>query len=223
MCSITRCATGWLVCLLVLCGSPPFAMVIGFDYLLGGGVEFASIDSPYSGLAWSNFSALDTVLYAADMGTNGYANGVVSLNNVGFAGYGMPAGFSAAQPFTLDSYSIGAAWNNNMSITVQGWRSGMLLDTDTFLISATGSETRQSGWSGIDTVLFAASGGTDAGYRGWGPQYYLDDIHLSELPIPEPPGAAWLLGAVAVALLFANQRRCVRPADNAAAGAASAP
>lgn len=224
MCRFLHRASAWLVCLLLLGGTPALATTIGFDDLLGGGVEYASIDSPYAGLIWSNFSALDTTLYTADMGTNGYANGVVSLNNVGFAGYGMPSGFSASQPFTLTSYAIGAAWNNNMTITVQGWRNGVLVDTDTFLVSANGSVWRQPDWVGIDTVLFAASGGTDAGYRGLGSQFYLDDIRLNELPIPEPSGASLLLGSGAIGLaLLVNRRRCVLPGGNGAAGTPSDP
>jgi len=205
----------------MLGGTPALATTIGFDDLLGGGVEYASIGSPYAGLAWSNFSVLDTAIYTADMGTNGYANGVTSLNNVGFAGYGLPAGFSATQPFTLNSYVIGAAWNNNMTITVQGWSNGVLADSDTFLISVTGSVQRQAAWAGIDTVRFIASGGTDAGYRGLGPEYYLDDIRLNELAIPEPAGAAWFLAGGAIGLgLFASRRRSVRLADSGGAGTA---
>jgi hypothetical protein len=217
--SLLHRASAWLACLLLLGGTPAPAATIGFDDLLGGGMEYAPIDSPYAGLAWSNVAALDTALYTADLGANGYANGVVSLNNVGFAGYGLPAGFSAAQPFTLDRYAIGAAWNNDMTVTVQGWRNGVLVDSDTFLVSVAGSVWRQPGWAGIDTVRFVASGGVDAGYRGLGPQYYLDDIQIDGLAIPEP-AAALLLAAGAAAVLLASRRRCVRRAGSGAATAA---
>lgn len=160
---------GFTVCLgimawvTLLAATPASAVIIGFDDLLGGGIEAAAIASPYAGFTWNNFNALDTVLYTADMGPNGYANGVASPRNVAYAGYGNAAGFSAGQSFLLSSYAIGAAWNNGMTITVQGWRNGILVDSDSFAVSATGAIRRQAGWTNIDTVTFTASGGTSAG------------------------------------------------------------
>ena len=193
--SLVRLAacTGAMACVIALSGHPAAAAVIGFDDLLGGGVEYAPIASPYAGFTWSNFSVLDTVLYTADLGPNGYANGVVSAPDVAYAGYGNPAGFAAALTFTLNGYAIGAAWNNGMTITVQGWDAGALRYTDSFVVSATGSILRQPGWAGIDTVTFTASGGTSAGYSGLGAQFYLDNIHVNEAVIPEPAGIGALL------------------------------
>lgn len=188
--SLVRLAacTGAMACLIALSGNPAGAAVIGFDDLLGNGTEQAPIASPYAGLIWNNFFALDTVLYTADLGPNGYANGLVSARNVAYSGYGTPAGFAAAQAFTLNSYAIGAAWNDGMTVTVQGWRAGVLFDTDSFTIPTTGSIQRQPGWTGIDMVSFTASGGASAGYRGMGEQFYLDNIRLNEIAIPEPAG-----------------------------------
>lgn len=203
---------GVLAWLVLTAGHPATAAVIGFDNLLGGGIEDAAIVSPYAGFTWTNFYALDTVLYTADLGPNGYANGVVSGPNVAYAGYGNPASFSTGQGFMLFSYAIGAAWNNDMAITVQGWRAGVLVGSDSFTVSTTGSFGRQPGWINIDTVTFSAAGGTGAGYPGLGPEFYLDDIQVNqtaaanESPISEP-AAIWLLvPAIAVAALSRHRR-----------------
>jgi len=198
---------GAIVCAL-LAMRPAAAAVIGFDNLLGGGVETAPIDGTYSGFNWTNFTVLDTVLYTADLGANGYANGVVSQRNVAYAGYGGPAGFSAVQSFLLFSYAIGAAWDDGLTIMVQGWHAGILVGTDVFTVSTQGSIRRTPAWANIDTVTFTASGGTDAGYRGMGPEYYLDDIHigasviLQDEAIPEPSGVWLFLAAIGAFMLL---------------------
>lgn len=203
-------AIAWVT---TLGASPASAALIGFDDLLGGGVEAAAIASPYAGFIWNNFDALDTVLYTADMGPNGYANGVLSPRNVAYDGYGNAASFSAGQSFLLSSYAIGAAWNNDMTITVQGWRNGTLVDSDSFAVSADGSVRRQAGWTNIDTVTFIASGGTSAGYRGLGTEFYLDDIAINEsvvfgdIPIPEPSAIVLLIPAAAATAALRRRRK----------------
>jgi hypothetical protein len=162
---------------------PAAATTIGFDDLLGGGTTDMQIGNPYAGFTWDNFYVLDTVLYNSQNGPSGYSNGVVSLNNVGFTGFSETASFSAAQPFELDSFHVGAGWNDGMSVTVTGFRNGLAVATDTFLVSTSGSLLRTPHWSNIDTVTISSVGGVNHGYNGNGTQVYLDNIVVNA---PEP-------------------------------------
>ena len=71
------------------------------------------IGNGYGGLNWNNWYVLDTSIYGN--GVNGYAHGLVSSPNVAYNSFGGPATFSAASgAFTLDSFYLTAAWNNNL-------------------------------------------------------------------------------------------------------------
>jgi hypothetical protein len=158
------------------------------------------ISSPYAGFTWDNFYVLNAVQYNSDNGPSGYSNGVVSLNNVGFTGFNNPASFSAAQPFQLGSFYIGAGWNDDMLVTITGLLNGSVVGSETLTIG-----TQQhtlfvpQHWGEIDTVSITPAGGINHGYNGSGLNVYLDNIVVNA---PEPATLAIFgLGLAATALL----------------------
>ncbi len=166
---------------------------LGFDSLPG---SENPVPNGYGGFTWNNFYYLNGVTY----GPSGYQNGVISPSNVGYNAFGAPAGFSLNTPFTLYGIFMTAAWNNGLSVTVNGYsdQAGTnLVDTTTFTIGTAGPTLESFNWSGIEDVTFSASGGVNAGLPGNGTHIAFDEIEGSVSPVPLP--AALPLFGVALA------------------------
>ena len=90
----------------------------------------AVIFNGYQGFDWSNF----WVLAGAFLPLSGYSAGMVSAPNVAYNSFGDPASFSSTTDFTLTSGDFTGAWNDGLSITVQGFNGATLLDSVTFVV-----------------------------------------------------------------------------------------
>jgi hypothetical protein len=165
------------------------ATLIDFD---SGVPNFSPVPNGYGGLNWSNFYGLDTSVYEP----SGYVNGVVSSNFVVYNAWGNPASFSNSSTFTFNSAYLTAAWNDGLQITVQGFVGGLggtQLDSTTLTVNTSGPTLETFNWSGIDTVLFTSSGGTNHGYNGAGEHFAMDNVMINNpLPTPEPGGLTLL-------------------------------
>lgn len=199
-------STGWTarvltvlaIAALFALAQPAAATTIGFDDLPGGGTDDIPLGSPYAGFTWSNFYVLDTAHYQSQVGTTGYSDGAISPHNVAYTGG--PATFSAAQPFELDSFYVGAGWNDGMTVTVVGKLNGAVVETANLIVGTQGPLFYAAHWSGIDTVTVSSSGGTPHGYTsGGGSFFYFDNIVVNA---PEPATfAIFGLGLAATVLL----------------------
>lgn len=176
------------------------------------------IPSPYAGLDWSSgFYVMDTALFSAQNGPNGYSNGVVSGSNVAFNAYANPVSFWDPNPagtFILNSAYFTAAWDDNLSITVSGYGGGAVegsnyvggtqLDTITFTVNTTGPTLETFNWTGLNYVTFSSSGGIHhSGYAGNQPEFAMDNLTLNNVSpppsVPEPSAVillATMLGLV---------------------------
>ena len=176
------------------------------------------IPSPYAGLDWSSgFYVMDTALFSAQNGPNGYSNGVVSAPNVAFNAAGDPVTISVPTgTFTLNSVYFTAAWSDGLSITVSGYDGGALdedgnyvgggtlLDAITLTVNTTGPTLETFNWTGVTSVLFSASGGNHhSGYIGSGTEFAMDNLtvnsSVSQPSVPEPSAVillATMLGLV---------------------------
>jgi len=183
---------------LALAGTARASIVdITFDDLSdnGGGTPIAN---GYQGLNWSNFYVLNTSLYEA----SGYVNGVVSPPNVAYNGFGDPASISAAPGtnFTLFGGFFTAAWNNGLQINAQAYDTfgnPIAADNVTFTENTFGPQEQSFNWANIGSVTFTSFGGTPAGYDGSGEHFALDNLYVSEVPLP---GAMPLFGAALAGL-----------------------
>jgi hypothetical protein len=180
-----------------LLARPASAELITFDDLAPCGS--CAIANGYAGLDWTNWDYLT----GADLPFSGYDPGTVSKPNVAFNGFGAEAIFSD-NTFTLNSAYMTAAWRDNLSVTVTGLLNNVVVDTKTFLLSATTPTLETFGWSGINKVELTATGGTKhVGYTGTGTQVAVDNLLINA---PEP-GTLALLGAGLAGLGVVRRRR----------------
>ena len=182
------------------------ATLVTFDDLT---CTLTPIPANYAGLTWSNFSCLNG---PTDRPGTGYANGTVSPYNVAYNAGGNPANFSISSPgsFTLNSAYLTAAWNNNLDVQVQAYRSGSLVSTTNHVLQATGPTLVNFNLVNVDQVVFTSSGGVNVGLGGSGTHFAMDNLVVNE-PIgtttPVPTLSQWtllllsgLLGALALGM-----------------------
>lgn len=188
---LALCSLGVAVAVVLLTPRSAQATTITFDDISVSNL-YTSISNGYQGFDWNNFDVLDT---SQETIANGYSNGVVSSSNVAFNGGGNAADITSASTFTFGSAYFNAAWNNGLSITIEGILNGVVEDTSTFTVNATGSSTLETfNWSGINKLHFTSSGGTSAGYTGSGTEFAMDNLTVTT---PE----AGTLSLLAVGLL----------------------
>jgi hypothetical protein len=198
--AVFRLACVYFASVAITFGTTP--LVITFDDLTPGSLPGhdepweGPIQNGYEGFQWNNFWVIDTVLMPY---TCGDKNGVVSLNNVAFNGYGNSALFSDGQ-FNLNSAYLGATWNDGLQVEVQGFAGATLLYDNTYVVNTTGSTLINFNYLGINQVNFISSGGTPHGYSsGSGTQFMLDNLSVTIVPEPSMPAVAGL-GAVLLLL-----------------------
>eukprot|EP00953_Heterococcus_sp_UTEX-ZZ885_P026463 14282-Heterococcus_DN1.PRE.4 len=142
------------------------SVVIDFDTVTP--LPTLAIPYGYKGLNWDHFYVMDPLTYIElPVLPSGYQLAVVSGKYIGVTGggYGFitPRSFwaSAGAVFTLNSFSIMAAWNNQLSVLVQGYAAdGTLLKEITLVVDAEGSPVTQSfEWHGINKVTLYPYGG----------------------------------------------------------------
>lgn len=174
------------------------AQVITFDDLPES--TGTQIGNGYQGLDWNNFYYLSGPLDP----DSGYQNGTVSSPNVGYNGFGDPASFTSATPFTLTSADITAAWNNGLNVEVIGYNGATELYDNNYTVNTTGPTDIAFDYSGITEVEFITSGGTPAGLSGSGEHMAIDNIVLNGVP---DAGATSVLLGGAVTILGLLRRK----------------
>jgi hypothetical protein len=177
--------------------------VVTFDDLppsFGG----TPIPTGYQGLSWSNFAVTDAILRYNNGNVDGYYYGMVSPSNVALNSYGDPAEIDArGTNFDLLSTYLTGAWNSNLNIEVEGFRSGTLLYDTTVVVSATSPTLFTFNYLDIDRLYFNSYGGQLA--FGPSPEYnfVMDDFTFEFVPEP----SSLLLTALSAASLCAFVRR----------------
>ena len=152
--------------------------ILDFENLKPAGNTFYSpFPSNYEGFQWKFVSnAFDGDRYIIN--PSGYQAGVVSGDMV--AVFSSRAEISREEEFDLEAGSFTAAWNDGQLLTVSGYRDGVMLGTQTFVINSTGPtriEFDDAIFDNVDRVTFLTSGGTDnPNYAGAGPFVAMDDL-----------------------------------------------
>ena len=172
---------------------------------VGANAAVVDFDSGSLGgdFSWNNFNVLNTSTYQP----SGYVNGTVSGNYVAYNSFGSPASLSSFSSFVFNGAYFTGAWNNGLSITVNGFLGGVQTLSETFQVNTNAPLWRSFGWT-VDSLTFSTVGGTRApGVNGSGTHFAMDNFTYNEVlsPVPEPETYAML--AVGLGLLGAFARR----------------
>jgi len=168
--------------------------ILTFDDLPDPGTYGSPVPAGYGGFQWNNFDYLD----GADFVASGYQNGVVSGMNVAFNGSGESALFNGGGLFDLNSGWLTAAWNDGLSVEVQGFAGTALVYDNTYTLNATAPTLVVFNYLQVDSVEFISSGGVSHGYGGSGTQFMMDNLTVT---VPEPnPTMLLLFGSVLIVL-----------------------
>jgi VCBS repeat-containing protein len=160
------------------------ATTLTFDNLPSTGE--GPVPNGYGGLDWSNFYYLDS---STDVPTSGYSHGTVSAPNVAYNAYGETASVSGTT-FNFIGADLTGAWNNGLSITVDGYDHNVLVDQETVVVNTNTPTWFEFNFNGITDLVFSSSGGVSAGYDGNGTQFAMDDFTYSALTNPDVTIAA---------------------------------
>jgi hypothetical protein len=81
----------------------------------------------------------------------------------------------------LQSLAVAAAWNDNLQLTIVGYNSNVTIITSNYTLQVfTVSFLTFTGYTGLDTIIFTTSGGTqDPNVGGSGTYIAVDNICLS--------------------------------------------
>jgi hypothetical protein len=180
------------------------AGVVTFDDLPLDTGNGSFITNGYQGLVWSNFAAVNAVLFTGLNGSNGYYNGMVSVSNVALNAFGAPAEIDSTTNFNFLSVYLTGAWNSNLNIEVEGFSGGNLLYDQTVVVSATNPTFFTFNYLNIDRLYFNSYGGQYAGFPSGSAEHFVMDNFTFEF-IPEP--SSLLLTALGGISLVAFLRR----------------
>ncbi|MCC5625664.1 PEP-CTERM sorting domain-containing protein [Nostoc sp. CHAB 5715] len=169
-------------------GAVAQATVLTFDDIAP--ISYLSpIPNGYGGFNWDNFYYRNGSDSAISL--TGYDNGRVSGDYLSFNGFGEPAVVSDGI-FDFNSAYLTAAWNDGLSITVEGLNRGATLYSKTVVVNTTQPTLVNFDYFGVDELKFTAFGGVEPDYLiskgGPGTQFTLDNFTFNEkvTSVPEP-------------------------------------
>jgi hypothetical protein len=167
-------------------GAVAQATVLTFDDIAP--FSGALIPNAYGGFNWDNFSYRNGS--DSDVSLTGYDNGRVSGDYVSYNAFGDPALVSDSV-FDFNSAYLTAAWNNGLSVTVEGLKSGATLYSKTVVVDTTQPTLVNFDYFGVDQLKFTSFGGVEPDYlqeKGRGTQFVLDNFTFNEkaTSVPEP-------------------------------------
>ena len=197
----------------ILIGSLARATVLTFDELPLSypDVEALAVPAGYGGFTWSGFNYLDGLNNRAN--PSGYGAGVVSGQHVAFNAFGDPASLmiSNSAPFTFNGAYLTAAWNDGLSVRVQGFNNQVQTYDTIVNPIATAPTFFAFDYENVDELRFSSFGGTmHPGYNGRGVHFVIDNFTFSV--VPEPSTGLLVIGGL---LGLADPRR-VRSASRLA-------
>ncbi|BAZ52571.1 hypothetical protein NIES4103_52350 [Nostoc sp. NIES-4103] len=189
-------------------GTVAQAAILTFDDIAPIPV-LSAIPDGYGGFTWNNFYYLNgsDSIYS----DTGYDNGRVSGDYVSFNGFGNQAIVSDSV-FDFNSAYLTAAWNDGLSVTVEGLNNGTALYSKTVVVDTTNPTLVNFDFFGVDELRFSSSGGVQPDYlldQGGGTQFALDNFTFDETAttVPEPTLLSALLAVSTLSAGSALKRK----------------
>ena len=187
------------------------ATLLNFDDVTSSSYYQISQGSPttYDGLVWYapdndigivnplGFYNIGSLSQVAGRAGYGYANGMVSGPNVMDIGDGSSVSAISGQMFDFNSGYFTPAWNDNVTITLNGYNQGNLIDTASFTLNSESPTLETFNWTGLTEVIFNNNADT--------PFICADNLAFNLTEVPEP--ATLAMGAAGAAVLVLLRRK----------------
>lgn len=139
---------------------------------------------------------------------NGYGHGVVSGRKIAFNGDAQVATLSSLSSFLFTGAYFTGAWNNGLSITVNGFLGGVATLSKTFVVDSLAPTWTSFGWN-VDSLSFSSAGGVAQGYGGSGSHFAMDNFTYNEVlsSVPEPETYAMFALGLGLLSVFGRRRK----------------
>ncbi|MBD2576447.1 PEP-CTERM sorting domain-containing protein [Oscillatoria sp. FACHB-1406] len=148
------------------------------------------ITSNYGGFNWNNFGVVN-INHAPQ---SGYNKGTVSGSYTTYNAWGNPASLSSLNLFDFNGAYLTAAWNNGLSVVVEGLKNGISLYSKTVVVDTTSPTWFDFNFFGVDQLKFSSYGGINPGLGGSGTHFAMDNFTFNEKKsVPEPASTLGLL------------------------------
>jgi len=191
--------------------APAQVTLFNFDNVASTSYYQISQGSPatYNGLVWYapdndigivnplGFYNISSLSQVAGRAGYGYANGLVSGPNVMDIGDGNSVSAISGQIFDFTSGYFTPAWNDDVTITLNGYNHGNLIDTTSFTLNSESPTLETLNWTGLTEVVFNNNAAT--------PFISVDNLTFNLDAVPEP--ATLALGAAGGAFLLLFRRK----------------
>jgi len=137
--------------------------MIIFDDLPSAIEETRWIPPIYKGLKWTKMVYMNKSYAMATYPTSGYMAAFISGSNHNIAFFNEEASISAEkanETFTLVSFTACAAWNDNLHLTIVGYRNSTQVNTHTSILLFGKPQIILLQWQNIDKIVFQPTGDT---------------------------------------------------------------
>ncbi|MET0856540.1 MAG: PEP-CTERM sorting domain-containing protein [Telluria sp.] len=154
----------------------------------------------------ADFGRLQCSTYSVQ--NSGYCRGLASGDWTGYFSSAASVRATDFSRFTFNGSYLTAAWNDNMSIEVLGYRNNAVVYSQTKTISDDAATYFTFDYVNVDRVTFRSFGGVDAGTPGGGTWVAMDNLTLNQAVagVPEP-GSLALLALGLAGFTFARRAR----------------
>ncbi|CAF2809699.1 unnamed protein product [Rotaria sp. Silwood2] len=86
-----------------------------------------------------------------------------------------------SQTFNVKSLLAAGVWNNNLRLSILGYRSSYIVYTSNVILQATATSVIDLHWTNIERLNFTSYGGTSAGFPHYsGTMFAMDDLCISK-------------------------------------------
>lgn len=177
------------------------ATVLTFDDISTASID--TVPNGYGGFNWSQMGYLNGPINSPG---SGYEYGVVSGEYVAFNEFENVATVTDGTFDFIGAYLTGA-WNDGLSVEVEGYYLGSLLYSQTVVTTAYSPTWFSFNYTGVDELRFSSFGGVDQGFGGGGTHFAMDNFTFV---VPEASPMVLLIGAGVVIGVFGLRHRIRR-------------